>query len=267
MVNNMPNSSSGHQPSLETTLNIYPNNTPHVTPIYASLETLMHSPIEQTQYISQDQRPQTFDYDRISNNTEVMAPEDMANSSFSSSPRTSSLRSGTSSSSRKSSGNQTSVYPSPKGSETNPDPDAVTELDDPVPRTAICQTIVVYQGRLSENGSSRGNYGRDFEAEQTDDGSGMRRLSTSTRDVSARGRANMLLGLASSSLQKTTLGELSLDQAGVGSYVSRRKPDTFHGNDASNYDTRMSPTSGTSCMFSSQLPTSGPSFKLIQCYL
>lgn len=146
MVNNMPNSSSGHQPSLETTLNIYPNSTPHVTPIYASLETPMHSPIEQTQYISQDQRPQTFDYDRISNNTEGMAPEDMANSSFSSGPRTSSLRSGTSSSSRKSLGNQTSVYPSPKGSETNPDPDAVTELDDAVPRTAICQTMWSIKG-------------------------------------------------------------------------------------------------------------------------
>lgn len=109
------------------------------TPIYTPLETPMNSPIE-------DQRSQTSDYDRISNNTEGMAPEDMANSSFSASSETASLRSGTSSSSRKSSGNQTSGHPSPKGSETNTEPDAVTELDEAVPRAAICQTIVVYQG-------------------------------------------------------------------------------------------------------------------------
>lgn len=59
----------------------------------------------------------------------------------------------------------------------------------------------------------------------------------------------MLLGVASSSLKKTTLGKLSLDQAGVGSYVSHRKSGPSNGNDASNYDTRMSSTSGTSCMF------------------
>lgn len=81
-----------------------------------------------------------------------------------------------------------------KRSETNPDLDAVTELDDAVPRTAICQTVVVYQESLSENDSPSEKHGRDFESKQIDDGSRMTCLSTSTRDDSARKRANMLLG-------------------------------------------------------------------------
>lgn len=176
------------------TLNIDPNKIPPITPMYTPLETPMHSPIKQTHHISQDHHPQTSYYDFISNSTHGMPSKDMANSSFSTCPETVSLRSGLSPSSRKSSGSQTSASSLPKGSETNPDPDAVTKLDGAVPRTAICQTVVVYQGSLSENDSFRENHGRDFEAKQIVDGSGMTCLSTSIRDNSAKKRANMLLG-------------------------------------------------------------------------
>lgn len=192
MVYNLPNSSS--RPSLEMTLNIDPNKTPPITPMYTPLETPMPSPIKQTHHISQDHCPQTSDHDFISNSTYGMASDDMANSSFSTCPETVSSRFGSSPSSRKSSGTQTSDSSLPKGSESNPDPDAVTDLDDAVPRAAIRQIVGFYQGSLSENDSSREIHGRDFEAKQIDDGSGMIGFSTSTRDNSARKRANMLLG-------------------------------------------------------------------------
>lgn len=176
------------------TLNINLNKTPLITPIYTPLETPMPSPIKETHHTSQDHHPLTSDYPFISNSTHGMASDDMANSSFSTCPETVSPQSGSSPSSRESSGTQMSALLLPKGRETNPDPNAVTDLDEAVPRTAICQRAVVYQGNLSENDSSREKHGRDFEAKQMDDGSGMTCLSTSTRDDFSRKRANMLLG-------------------------------------------------------------------------
>lgn len=64
-----------------------------------------------------------------------------------------------------------------------------------------------------------------------------------------------------------TIGELSLLQEGVGSYVSQKELGPSNGNDASIYDTRMSFMSGTSCMFSSQFHTSGTTPKLMQPFL
>lgn len=192
MVYIMPNLSS--RPSLEMTLKIDPNKTPSITPIYTPQETPMPSPIKEIYQISQDHHNQTSDYGFISNSTHGTVSEDMANSSFATCPETVSPRSGSSPSSRKSSGTQASAYSLSNGSESNPDPDAVTELDDAVPRTAIGQTVVVYQGSLSEHGDSSGeNHGRDFEAKQIDEGSEMTCLSTSTRDDSARKKANILL--------------------------------------------------------------------------
>lgn len=63
---------------------------------------------------------------------------------------------------------------------------------------------------------------------------------------------------------KTRSGKLSVDQAGFGFYVSRRESGPSNGNDATNDDTQMNSMSGTSCMFSSQFHTSGPSPQLIQ---
>lgn len=53
-------------------------------------------------------------------------------------------------------------------------------------------------------------------------------------------------------------------QKGVSSYVSRKELGPSNGNDVSNYDTRVSSMSGTSCMFFSQFHTSGTSPKLMQ---
>lgn len=192
MVYNLLNSSL--QPSLEITLKIDSNKTPPINPMYTPLETPMHSPIKQTYYILQDNHPQASDYPFISNSTHGIASDDMANSSFSNYLDTVSPQSGSSPSSRKSSRTQTSAFLWPKRSETNTNLDVVIDLDDALPRTAIHQTVVVYQERLSENDSSKEKHGRNFETKQIDDGSEMIYLSTSTWDDSARKRANILLG-------------------------------------------------------------------------